>query len=103
MGDFTKLIFGELVARKDAQVAGETSFELGGIEVFVPSDKVKEDSLISLTPISKTNGMSLYIKEKRVSEGFVVALERSAGDQPDEATAAAAQAIKFNWLIVNQE
>jgi len=103
VGDFQKLVFGELVARKTAKTAGEASFSAGETEVFISSDKVNEESLINLTPISKTNGLSLYIKEKKVGEGFIVALERNSGDLPGQATASASQAIKFNWFILNQE
>jgi hypothetical protein len=103
VGDFTKLVFGEAVVKKDAKTAGEGSFASGETEVFIESDKVNEESLINLTPTSKTNGLSLYIKEKKVGEGFVVALERNAGDQPEQATASATTAIKFTWFILNQE
>ena len=97
------MVFGELVARKDAKTAGEASFAQDETEVFVESDKVTEESLINLTASTKTNGLSLYIKEKKVGEGFVVALERNNGDQPNQATASASQAIKFTWFILNQE
>ena len=103
VGDFQKLVFGELAVKKDAQTAGEASFAANETEVFVESDKVTEGSLINLTASTKTGGLSLYIKEKKVGEGFVVALERNSGDLPDEATASATKALKFNWLIINRE
>ena len=103
VGDFQKLVFGELAVRKDSQVAGEAGFSEGEMEVFITSNKVEEDSLINLTPASKTDGLSLYIKDKKVGKGFTVALERSSGDLPTDATASAAVAIKFNWFILNQE
>jgi len=103
VGDFRKLIFGELVASKDSKVAGEASFEMGATEVFIESNKITRDSLINLTPTSKTKGLSLYIKEKRPGEGFVVALERSIGDQLTDATASASRPITFTWFILNQE
>src|SRR4030042_1701953 len=103
VGDFRKIIFGELVAGKESQVAGQASFKPDEIEVFIESDKVSEDSLIYVTPTTKTTGQNLYIKEQKTAEGFTVALERSLGDLPNQATASAKQAIKFNWLIVNQE
>ena len=103
VGDFQKLVFGELAVKKDAQTAGEASFAANETEVFVESDKVTEGSLINLTASTKTGGLSLYIKEKKVGEGFVVALERNSGDLPDEATASATLQIKFNWFIINQQ
>ncbi|OGY24411.1 MAG: hypothetical protein A2172_01730 [Candidatus Woykebacteria bacterium RBG_13_40_15] len=103
VGNFQKLIFGELVASKDSQNAGQASFEPDQTEVVIESEKVTEDSLIYVTAATKTDGISLYIKEQRPGEGFTVALERSSGDLPNEATASATQAIKFNWLIINRE
>ena len=103
VGEFRRLIFGELVAKKDAKVAGEASFDAGATEVFIESDKVTEESLVNLTPITKTGGLSLYVKEKKAGVGFVVALERNNGDLPEQATASATQVIKFTWFILNQE
>ncbi|HSX57838.1 MAG TPA: site-specific integrase [Candidatus Saccharimonadales bacterium] len=103
VGDFQKLVFGEAVVKKDAQTAGQATFDSGTTEVTINSDKVKEDSLINLTAINKTNGVHLYIKELKAGESFTVALERNNGDIPEEATASATSAIKFNWLIVNQQ
>ena len=103
VGDFGKLVFGEAVVKKEAKTAGEAIFAADATEVFIESDKVTEESLINLTASTKTNGLSLYIKEKKVGEGFVVALERSSGDQPDQATASATTAIKFTWFILNQQ
>ena len=103
VGDFGKLVFGELVASKDSQVAGQASFEPDQTEVFIESEKVTESSLIYITPTTKLQGLNPYIKDKKPGEGFVVGLERSVGDLPDQATASAATAIKFNWLIINQE
>jgi len=103
VGDFGKIIFGELVAAKDSQVAGQASFEPNQTEVFIKSDKVTQDSLIYVTPTTKTDGLTLYIKEQKPQEGFTVGLERAMGDLPDEATASAKQTIKFNWLVINQE
>jgi hypothetical protein len=103
VGDFTKIVFGEAVVKKEAKTAGSAIFELGATEVFIESDKITEESLINLTAETKTNGLSLYVKEKRNTEGFVVALERNNGDQPTDATASASQAIKFTWFILNQE
>lgn len=103
LGEFTKLVFGEAVVKKEAKTAGEASFAGGETEVFVESDKVNEESLINLTSSTKTNGLSLYIKEKRSGEGFVVALERNSGDLPEDATASATASIKFTWFILNQE
>jgi hypothetical protein len=103
VGDFNKLVFGELIAKKDAKIAGEASFEVGATEILIKSDKVTDGSLINLTPTSKTEGLSLYVKEKKPGEGFVVALERSVGDQPAEATPSASHPIKFTWFILNQE
>ncbi|MEX0621938.1 MAG: hypothetical protein WD187_03020 [Candidatus Woykebacteria bacterium] len=103
VADFGKLVFGEAVVKKEAKTAGEASFQTNETEVLIRSDKVTEDSLINLTPTTKTGGVSLYVKEKKPGEGFVVALERNSGDLPDQATASATQAIKFTWFILNQE
>lgn len=103
VGDFGKLIFGEAIVKKEAQIAGEATFEQNETEVFVASDKIADDTLINLTPITKTKGLSLYIKEKKPQEGFIVALERSSGDLPEQATASATTAIRFNWFILNQK
>lgn len=102
-GDFGKLVFGEAVVKKEAKSAGEASFIAGATEVTIESDKVREDSLINLTPTTKTAGLSLYVKEKRPGEGFIVALERNSGDSPNQATASATTAIRFTWFILNQE
>lgn len=103
LGEFTRLVFGEAVVKKDSQTAGQASFASGEMEVNIPSDKVKEDSLINLTSISKTGGVHLYIKEIKEGVSFTVGLERDSGDQPNQATASATAAIRFNWLIVNQQ
>jgi len=103
VGDFQKLVFGELAVKKDAQTAGEFTFDPDQTEVFIKSDKVTEGSLIYVTPTTKTDGLTLYIKEQKTAEGFTVALERSLGDLPNQATASAKQTIKFNWLIINQD
>jgi|GEM_PF-2329406 len=103
VGNFDKLVFGELAVKKDSQTAGQASLEPDQTEVVIKSDKVAEDSLIYITPTTKTDGLTLYIKEQKTGESFTVGLERSVGDKLNEATASATQAIKFNWLIVNQE
>ncbi len=103
LGEFTKLVFGEAVVKKEAKTAGEASFAQNETEVFVESDKITEESLVNITASTKTGGLSLYVKEKKTGEGFVVALERNSGDLPDQATASAAQAIKFTWFVLNQQ
>lgn len=103
VGDFQKLVFGELYVKKEAKTAGEASLNTGEAEIFIESDKATESSLIHLTAKTKTGGFSLYLKEIIPGKGFTVALERSRGDLPNEATATATQTIKFNWFIINQE
>ncbi|MDP2671066.1 MAG: site-specific integrase [bacterium] len=103
VGEFRKLIFGELVVKDDSQVAGEISFDPGANEVFIESEKITDSSLIYITPTTKTDGLTFYIKEKRSGEGFVVGLQRNRGDLPGEASASATQNLRFNWLIVNKE
>jgi len=103
VGDFGKLVFGELAVKADSQAAGEAKIKEGETEIFVESEKVTEDSLIYITSTTKTDGLTFYLKEQKPSEGFMVALERSAGDKPREATASANKALKFNWLIINRE
>jgi hypothetical protein len=102
-GNFGKIVFGELAVKKGSQTAGQASFENNQTEVLITSGKVTEGSLIYITPTTKTDGLTLYIKEQKPGESFTVALERSSGDLPNQATASATQAIKFNWLIVNQQ
>lgn len=91
--DFGKLVFGELIAKKDTQIAGASFIPEGNDQVEVKSDKVKEDSLINLTAESEPDGI-LFIKEKR-ADSFVVGVKRLDGSSKKE--------IKFTWLIVNQE
>lgn len=102
VGNFRKLIFGELVVKEGSQVAGEGTFEEGATEVLIPSDKISDSSLINITPTTKTNGLSLYVKEKRPGEGFVVALEENT-TQTQEASTSAKRKIQFTWFILNQE
>jgi len=89
-----KLVFGEIAVEKSSKSAGSGTINTGQTEVFISSNKVKADSLINLTPDSEPDGI-LYVKEKRVGEGFVVGVRRI--DQNS------AKGIKFNWFILNQE
>ncbi len=103
VGDFGKLIFEELAVKEDSQAAGEVKIKEGESEIFVESEKVTKDSLIYITSTTKTNGLNLFIKEKKPEEGFVVGIERNRGDLINEATPSASMTIKFNWLIINQQ
>ena len=100
----------EIKVAKDAQITGQATFEPEDYEVEIKSDKISDDSLIYITPITKTQGFTLYLKEVKDSEGFTVALDTASEDafeeslaNPNSATPSASQVIKFNWLIINQE
>lgn len=103
VGDFGKLVFGELEVKADSQTAGEAKIKEGTSELLIESEIVTKDSLIYITSTTKTNGLNLFIKEKKPEEGFVVGIERNRGDLINEATPSASMTIKFNWLIINQQ
>ena len=98
------------IVEKEAKISGTAKFEAGDYEVTIDSDKVTEDSLIYITPTTKTEGFTLYIKESNEGEGFVVALDKQTetGSEiekfinPNTATPSASKSIRFNWLIINQ-
>ncbi len=61
-----------------------------------------------ITPVTKTDGLILYVAEKTAGESFVVALDRSSGVErllgyTKYTTPSASKALIFNWLIINQE
>jgi len=61
-----------------------------------------------ITPVTKTDGLILFVTEKTEGESLVVALDRSSGVErllgyTKSATPSASRALKFNWLIINQE
>jgi hypothetical protein len=112
LGTFGKLITGDLVFDKTAKLAGQSAIPSDKTELFVESNKVTADSIITLTPTSKTAGQNLYVKERRPGEGFVVALEAtgptpspspSVSPSPPPSPSPTPEPIQFNWLIVNQE
>ena len=108
VGDFGKLVFGELAVKKDAQTAGEFTFDPDQTEVLIKSDKVAENSLIYVTPTTKTDGLVIYVKEIEEGKSFTVGLDQSSElkkiiGQSKEATPSASLPIKFNWLIINQQ
>ena len=107
--EIQKLIVKEqIVLAKDAKISGTSRFNLEDTEVKLKSDKVTDDSLIYITPTTKTDGLVIYVKEKKEGQYFVVGLDQAkeltsfAGHDP-EATVSATRPIEFNWLIINQE
>ncbi len=92
---FQKLVFGEIAVKKGSQSAGTGELVADQNEVLIQSDKVKEDSLINLTPDSEPDGV-LYIKSKIAGKSFVVGIKRFPGN-------ISSKKVEFNWLIVNQE
>lgn len=89
-------------------MSGTAKFEVGQTEVNIKTTKIHKDTLIYITPTSKTDGLVIYIKEKIEDEGFTVALDTSEkfkaifGLTDKEEVVSAPQPIEFNWLVINQ-
>ena len=105
-----KLILG---ASDSAAAEGNTELETttgagkiiaGDTETRIENHKVTENSLIYITPTSKTGGQVLYVSAKRAKEetdsdsgdtlpqGFTVSIEQATTED-----------IEFNWWIVEQK
>ena len=91
LGDFQTLVFGELKVKSGSQISGQAVLSVETNEVFVASDKVQADSLITLTPNSEPNGI-LYVKAKTAGQGFTVGIKKL--DNSNSSTS-------FTWLIIN--
>jgi len=96
-GSFKKLVFGEISVERDSGSAGEAVLETEMTELLIPSDKVKEDSLITLTLSSPSGNRQLYVKEKQAGTGFIVSFADLGEPIP------ATEQVTFNWLLINQE
>ena len=102
------IIRDELAIKKDARISGKATIDPGKSEVFIKSEKVNQDSLVNLTPTSRTKGITIYIKQVVPGEGFTAVLEKHndiyelIGREPVPHPVSA-DPIEFNWLVINQE
>jgi len=82
-------------------VAGTETISAGDTEIILDNNNITENTLINITPITRTFGQVLFISEKRAEEiydedrenwlqaGFTVAIEQAIDEN-----------IKFNWWIL---
>jgi len=81
---------------------GKAKIAVGETSVVIPNNRVTENSLIYITPTSKTFGEVLYLDSQRaedetnpddpeetLSQGFTVAIEKAALEE-----------VEFNWWII---
>ncbi|EKD52783.1 MAG: hypothetical protein ACD_61C00244G0007, partial [uncultured bacterium] len=68
---------------------GTATIVTGSSEVVIGSNKVTDNTLIYVTPVSDTNNQVLYVKSKESGVGFTVAIPAPINSD-----------IQFNyWLI----
>jgi len=70
--------------------AGLVKLKEGETQIKIKSDKVKDASLVFITPKGSTAGETLYIKEQVDGQFFIVAIENAVDRD-----------MEFNFLIVN--
>lgn len=68
---------------------GTASIATNSAEIFIPNNKITDNTLVYITPISDTGNQVIYVKSKQTTSGFTVAVPQPS---PVE--------ILFNyWLI----
>jgi hypothetical protein len=72
--------------------AGHTQINSGKTTLLIDNATVTEKSRVLVTPTTPTCGKTIYVKEKRKGQGFVVALEGGS----------CSQNIEFDWWIVEE-
>lgn len=73
----------------NGEASGQAVLPLGQQELLIRNSKVKEKSLIYISPEGTTSGQLLYLDSKKENEWFKVKLDSPAGAD-----------IKFNWWIL---
>jgi len=73
----------------NGEASGQAVLPAGQQEMLIRNSKVKDNSLIYVSPEGSTNGQVLYLDEKKEGEWFKVKLD-----------ATSSAGIKFNWWIL---
>ena len=69
---------------------GRALLTAGSQTTFIANDRITDETLIYLTPLSSTGTQSLYVSGKTPGQGFTVALDAPLTTD-----------VEFNWWIVN--
>ena len=69
---------------------GRALLTAGSQTAFIANDRITDETLIYLTPLSSTGAQSLYVSGKTPGQGFTVALDAPLTTD-----------VEFNWWIVN--
>ncbi|MBT7349949.1 hypothetical protein HN803_04085 [candidate division WWE3 bacterium] len=84
------IIADEYIVKSTAQTTGSSLLSAGQTETTIESEAVEDTSKIFITPTSKTEGQSLYIKGKIDGVSFTVAIDESVFED-----------INFDWWVLN--